>query len=78
MRKLKLQIENLKVESFETSETGAERRGTVAAHMPKPGGPVLIETYYAGDTCECTLAQSCVLTNCFQDCFVLDTVDTCA
>lgn len=74
MRKLTLKIDNLWVESFETARAG-EARGTVAAHMPKPNPP-LIETYYVGNTCECTLAQSCIQTNCFADCLVA--TDLCA
>lgn len=74
MRKVKLSVESLQVESFETTAAGTELRGTVAAHMPKPTPP-LVETYYAGNTCECTLAQSCIATNCLQHCFV--SVDTC-
>jgi hypothetical protein len=73
MRKLKLAIDNLRVESFETSKTGAERRGTVAAHMPRPP----VGTAITGSCCDITLAQSCIQTNCFNECMVL-TVDTCA
>lgn len=77
MSKLKLQVDRLEVQTFETAGLGAEGRGTVAAHMPKPPkDPPLIETYYVGDSCECTLAQSCIQTNCLIDCFVL-TADTC-
>jgi hypothetical protein len=74
MRKVKLSIETLQVESFETAASRAELRGTVAAHMPKPGGPE--PTYYAGNTCECTLEYSCIETDCGQECFLL-TLETC-
>lgn len=78
MKKLKLAVDTLKVESFETAGTRAERGGTVAAHMPKPtqGTCPVVNTYYVGDTCECTLEMSCVQTNCFNECFVL-TADSC-
>jgi hypothetical protein len=75
MRKVKLSLDALQVESFATAATGAELRGTVAAHMPKPTPP-LVETYYAGNTCGCTLAQSCIQTDCGPGCFLL-TVDAC-
>lgn len=75
MRKVKLSLDTLQVESFATAESGAELRGTVAGHMPKPTPP-LIETYYAGDTCECTLAMSCIQTDCGREC-LLFTIDTC-
>lgn len=73
MRKVKLAIDSLRVESFETAEPGAEQRGTVAAHNP---GPPLGETLQAENTCECTMAQSCIQTDCGPECFFL-TVDTC-
>lgn len=76
MRKVKLSLETLQVESFETAASGAELRGTVAAHMPRPTPP-LIETYYAGNTCECTLAQSCIQTNCFMECYQLSLDPAC-
>jgi hypothetical protein len=74
MHKVKLSLETLQVESFETVASGAGLRGTVAAHMPKPGGPQ--PTYYVGNTCECTLELSCVQTDCGDECF-LYTADTC-
>ncbi|HEU4557812.1 MAG TPA: hypothetical protein VFS20_08175 [Longimicrobium sp.] len=76
MTKLKLQIDNLQVESFETAGTRAELRGTVAAHMPKPGGTTLQETQITGSCCDITLALSCVQTNCLE-CNVV-TANTCA
>jgi hypothetical protein len=77
MKKLKLQIENLVVESFQVSGNGADGRGTVAAHMPKPTEPPFAETQITGSCCDITLALSCVQTNCFEECFVL-TADPCA
>jgi hypothetical protein len=71
MRKLKLAIDNLKVETFETSEAGGGRRGTVlgaADIQPRPltQGPLgcQIETRYTGGCCDITLAVSCIQTNC--------------
>ncbi|HEU4751958.1 MAG TPA: hypothetical protein VFU47_02540 [Armatimonadota bacterium] len=76
MRKLKLTVEKLRVESFETDAALAAHSGTVAAHMPKPGGTGLCPTQITGSCCDVTLAQSCVQTNCFADCGVL-TADPC-
>jgi len=88
MKKLKLQIENLAVESFDVSGIRAESRGTVAAHMPKPtpGGTTFQTEAVTGSCCDITLAQSCVQTNCFNQCnqftansdCVSFTVDPCA
>jgi hypothetical protein len=79
MKKLKLQIENLVVESFQVSENRAGSRGTVAAHMPKPqpGCSTIAETQITGPCCDITLALSCVQTNCLNECGLL-TVDPCA
>jgi hypothetical protein len=73
MRKVKLSIETLQVESFETAASGAELRGTVAAHMPKPTPPAGTQF---GDTCQCTYALSCVQTDCGDEC-LLFTLETC-
>ena len=87
MKKLTLQVENLVVESFDVSGNGAEGRGTVAAHMPKPTpGGTIVETQITGSCCDITLAQSCVQTNCLTECTLLTadincagfTVDPCA
>jgi hypothetical protein len=77
MSKLKLQIDNLQVETFETAET-SDLRGTVAANMPKPTRPepCFQETDLTGPCCDYTLALSCVLTNCITECG-LETFDTC-
>ncbi|HEX9936237.1 MAG TPA: hypothetical protein VGB15_03920 [Longimicrobium sp.] len=77
MNKLKLQIDNLRVETFETAET-SDLRGTVAANMPKPTRPepCLQDTNITGACCEYTFALSCVQTNCLE-CNVV-TADTCA
>ncbi len=58
MSKLTLRIDELKVESFDTSEAGAGR-GTVAAHESRPPIPTDLQ-----DSCECTFAPSCKQTNC--------------
>jgi len=78
MNKLKLAIENLKVESFETSATGGERGTVLGAADIKPR-PVTqspagcqIETQYTGSCCDITLMISCVQTNCFAECNSLD------
>ena len=77
MTKLKLQLDHLAVESFETARVRAEHRGTVAAHMPKPGGTTTIQdTQITGPCCDYTLALSCVQTNCLE-CNII-TADTCA
>ena len=78
MAKLKLQIDALTVESFDTAETRGELRGTVAAHMPRPGGggTTFQETQITGPCCDETLAQSCVQTNCLNQCTIV-TLDTC-
>ena len=78
MNKLKLRIENLKVESFETAEAGGER-GTVlgAADRPRPltqdpQGCQFQTEMVTGGCCDITLAISCVLTNCFAECNSFD------
>ena len=82
MNKLKLQIENLTVESFETSDAGGER-GTVLGRDAIEPRPVTesplgcqIETRYTGSCCDITLAISCVQTNCFAECNSFD-ADVC-
>jgi hypothetical protein len=67
MSKLTLRIDELKVESFDTAETSAER-GTVAAHESRP--PIQTDVQ---DSCECTFAPSCNQTNCR----CMGTVDLC-
>ncbi|HEX2205893.1 MAG TPA: hypothetical protein VHG91_21440 [Longimicrobium sp.] len=59
----KLKLDALEVTSFATTPSGAMERGTVDAHMPKPGGPIVIQTYnidLCGDTYyfDCTLGCS--------------------
>lgn len=80
MRKVKLSIESLHVESFETAASGTELRGTVAAHMPKPqtNNCPIEETYYVGNTCECTLELSCAGTCPYIECnpFTAETCET--
>ena len=77
MRKVNLSLDTLQVESFATAESGAALRGTVAGHMPKPTPPV-VETYYVGNTCECTLEMSCAGTCPLIECnpFTADTCET--
>lgn len=76
MRKVKLAIDSLRVESFATSESGAEHRGTVAGHMSRPTRP-LDPTLQAENTCECTMAPSCIQTNCLMECHQLSLDPTC-
>ena len=63
MNKLKLRFDSLRVESFETSETAGERRGTVlaASLQPLTAMPLQcgINTQYTGGCCEYTFAHSC-------------------
>jgi len=55
MRKISLEVDVLKVESFETAERGAEERGTVHANVTNaltqcercPSGPYPCELSYA-------------------------------
>ena len=54
MRKIKLSLEGLAVESFETVEEGGERHGTVQA-LELPPTPAL--------SCICS-EPTCVATNC--------------
>ena len=66
MKKLKLQIDNLAVESFGTAETHDELRGTVDAQgKPTRPEPCLANTNITGACCEYTWA-SCVQTNCIE------------
>ncbi len=66
MKKLKLQIDNLKVETFGTAETHDELRGTVDAQgkLTRPE-PCVANTNITGACCEYTFA-SCVQTNCIE------------
>ncbi|HYH82994.1 MAG TPA: pinensin family lanthipeptide [Longimicrobium sp.] len=76
MSKLKLQIDNLKVESFETAEVRAGR-GTVLGASILPAteaGPCPNDTEITGPCCDITLAISCVLTNCIAECNSFDAV----
>jgi hypothetical protein len=78
VNKLKLRIENLKVESFETSVAGGERRGTIlGAARPRPltQGPLgcqLQTEMVTGGCCDITLAVSCIQTNCLAECNSFD------
>ncbi|MGD8778115.1 MAG: hypothetical protein PVH88_04050 [Ignavibacteria bacterium] len=53
MKKLKLNMEDLKIESFETSSK-IKRQGTAFGHLPPTEAPTNCEgpTCYGGDTCE--------------------------
>ncbi len=75
MRKLKLAIENLKVESFDTAAAGGERGTVVGASGIQPAtkpAPCLNDTEITGPCCDVTLAISCVQTNCFAECNSFD------
>jgi hypothetical protein len=76
MRKLKLAIEKLQVESFKTDETRAARGGTVAGHMARPTPTFQPTERVTGPCCDITLALSCVQTNCLTQCGIL-TADFC-
>lgn len=70
MRKLKLQVEDLDVSSFQTADTVGEA-GTVVGHKTAPptelscaGYPTCDPPTYHGEytcayTCNCTVAQNC-------------------
>lgn len=67
MNKLKLQIDNLTVESFETSETRAERGTVLGASGICPASdaaPCPNDTEITGPCCDYTLVLSCVQTSC--------------
>ena len=80
MDKLKLRIDNLEVESFQTQDTGEGRRGTVRAAseiIPASDGPfVCFGTEITGPCCDVTLAPSCIETNCITECLYV-TEDAC-
>jgi hypothetical protein len=63
MNKLKLRFDNLRVESFETSEAAGERRGTVLGASVIEPRPVSLGcdfvTRFTGGCCEYTFAYSC-------------------
>ena len=70
MNKLKLQIDNLTVESFETSDTRAERGTVLGASGICPASdaaPCPNDTEMTGPCCDYTLVLSCVQTSC-EDC----------
>ncbi len=69
MNKLKLRIDNLTVESFETSEVRAGRGTVLGASIQEatPVGPCPNDTEITGPCCDYTLVLSCVQTNC-DDC----------
>jgi len=73
MRKLQLDISELRVEAFETAPALEEQRGTVQGRgLPKdPFGPAPSDTgeaYCAEGTCMVHTADSCWLTVCNQWC----------
>lgn len=56
MKKIALDLAELAVETFETSETRREAAGTVRAHLdeaaePQPGDQVAYPATYYGNTC---------------------------
>jgi hypothetical protein len=66
MRKIKLELESLAVESFETSGT-SEERGTVQGAEGFAATNHCIEpTRITGACCDYTLALSCIADNCSQ------------
>lgn len=70
MKKLKLNLDELKVESFETVKNNTSIGGTVHAQATETQGPV--ETCYdfcitQAQTCDHTCWASC-LTNCGDSC----------
>jgi hypothetical protein len=70
MNKLKLQIDNLMVESFETSAIRSERGTVLGAsgfEEATPVEPCLINTEITGPCCDHTLMPSYMQTNC-DDC----------
>lgn len=83
MPKLKLRIDSLTVESFDTLDAAGEaRRGTVRAAgeiRPASERPAVCfgTENVTGSCCEVTFAISCAQTNCFEEC-ILFTVDPCA
>lgn len=72
MPKVKLTIDALQVESFETSGSDVEHRGTVDAHEPR----TLAVSCYAGETCVCSQV-SCVVTEYGPEC-ITHPLDSCA
>jgi hypothetical protein len=79
MNKLKLQIDNLKVESFETSGIRTERGTVLGASVIEeatPVGPCPNFTEITGPCCDHTLMLSCVQTNCMAECTSFD-ADVC-
>lgn len=74
MRKIKLELESLSVETFETAGARAEIRGTVRGESVIEPAPLseapfeCLETEITGPCCEYTLVLSCVQTGC-EECF---------
>lgn len=73
MNKLKLQIDNLQVETFDTAEAGEGRRGTVLAasgiqsrQFTECEPNCEFETRATGSCCDISLVISCALTNCAE------------
>lgn len=74
MRKMKLELEALSVESFETGRSRMEERGTVFGHNHTRGGHITCGgTCDGGNTCECpvtvdvTCLEPCGTTLCGGD-----------
>ena len=64
MHKLKLELDHLSVESFDTNAPEGARRGTVEAHRP-----TLVGTCDSCFETNCTCAPSCVsCVSCFNTC----------
>jgi hypothetical protein len=70
MRKIKLDLQSLAVETFETTDAGVERRGTVAG-ADAATARCINNTAITGSCCDVTLALSCVQTNCLTQCTIV-------
>lgn len=74
MKKLKLNLDDLKVESFATTPEAPDRAGTVHAYDDPT--PTCIDTCGTGCTCDtCTMCYTCA-TNCTCETVVCGTCDT--
>jgi hypothetical protein len=78
MKKLRLDLEEIRVESFETTSLDAGGRGTVHGHgvvYPGDGIPTEKITYHAQDTCRDSCFSCQIL---FSGCCTNDAVYGCA
>ena len=72
MKKLTLKFDELRVESFQTSSTQADRRGTVHGHYSQNGTC----PYSCGNSCDATCPDSCAYT-CQGSCPISCVNNTC-